>query len=251
MVCPFVVESIFKNKAMAKDKDYTSQYIKDRIVDEMIKELMPPKYDLDPYSLDSAPFYENDIFKPIREPVPTTRLKPASHKSKPAYKKSKGPKELKSASKSMLRESADRKAKMIGEKYAAGILEKYGCQTAIMQKGFGYDLLVLSANREDIARFNVITDRNSGSKFVEIETFWIRNNEVITDITNGLPDCYLFVFCGTPGFYHIATDKLRDLIAENCQESISSDLSDNRRYCEIDRDLLINNSRYLVYPCHL
>ncbi len=229
------------------DNNYTPQHVKDKIVQEMLSQLMPPQYDLDPYSLDSSPYYENDIFKPVKEPVSANKLKPASHTSKPAYKKAKHPKELKPASKSMLlQESPGTKAKVLGEKYVAGILEKYGCEVAIMQKGFGYDLLVLSADRNDIARFNVIVDRTPFNKGIEIETYRIDSNEVLSDITNGLPDCYIFVICGTAGVYHISTEKLRALIKnQNAHEFIIETDTGEYKYCEINRQLLLNNSRHL------
>ena len=232
---------------MADNNKHTPGYIQDRIVQELIDKLLPPNNDNSKYSLDQPTYIENRNLKGIEEPKPTKRLKSASKPSKPAYTDSKPAKRLKSALESLfIKEGIERKAKVIGEKYVASVFKKYGAETAIMEDGFGYNILALSGDKSEIGRFNVIVDRQPKSRFIEFETYRIENNEVISDIDTDLADGYIFVICGTPGFFHIDTALLRQfLIDHNTKESYVQ--TDNGHYinCKIDRHLLLNNLKYL------
>ena len=232
---------------MADNNKHTPGYIQDRIVQELIDKLLPPNDDNSKYSLDQPLYSENRNLRDIEEPRPARRLKSASRPSKPAYTDSKPARRLKSALESLLiKEGIERKAKVIGEKYVAKVFEKFGAETAIMQDGFGYNILVLSGDKSEIGRFNVIVDRQPKSRFIQFETYRIKNNEVISDINTDLADGYIFVICGTPGFFHIDTALLRQLLKDhNTQESYVQTDCGHYVNCKIDRYLLLNNLKYL------
>jgi len=231
------------------DNKRTPAYVQDMIVQELIDRLIPPDLDKDKYSLDQPLYSENRNLKDIEEPRPARKLKSASRPSKPAYTYSKPALKLKSALESLvIKEGLERKAKMIGEKYVAGIFETYGAETAIMQDGFGYNLLVLSRDKSELGRFNIIVDQMPHSAIIEFETYRIENNEVISDINTELADGYIFVICGTPGFFHIDTKALRLLIESNNVHESFVKLKDGYfNKCGIDRNLLLNNLKYLNY----
>ena len=133
------------------------------------------------------------------------------------------------------------KAKTLAELYVAGLLLKMGSEVALMRKGVGYDMLVLTADKK-IERLNVVADRNVNSLYVGIETMRVVKGKTVLDIDSTLADHYIIKICGTPGVYQIATNKLKQILKTRSQKRTTRPCDDGHYgVVLIDRELLLAN----------
>ena len=213
---------------------YTPQWIKDKLVQDDIdkllgKTLIPEK---EKYSLVPNPNWrnENNISQKGRLKHQTNSVK--------QVRDTLGHVPAKISQEEVKRNA---KAKTLTELYVAGILLKMGAEVALMHRGVGYDMLVLTSNNK-IERLNVVAERNIDSAYIGVETKRVFKGKTVLDIDSTLADHYIIKICGRPGIYQITTSKLRKILSAHSQRSITQLCEDGQ--CEvilINRKLLLAN----------
>ncbi len=214
--------------------NYTPQYVKDAILEKELDKLFNRHWmaEKDKYSLEPTLQCENKYtFSGKIKHMPQTRP------PKPTKKILNGISEqFKSGAL-----TTDETAKIYADLYVCGILLKTGAEVAMMHKGVGYDLLVLTAKNR-IVRLNIITDRHLHSPNISIEIFRSAGGKTVTDIHTTLADNYIIKICGSPGVYQIATSKLRLILKAHGKKRITLPCErGNTVVMLIDRKLLLAN----------
>jgi len=189
---------------ISAEGEFTPQHVKDHIVQELIDKLIGKEWmtEKEKYNLEVNPQWQCEhAVSHEKKHMPQTKItKTILNQLSEQFKSG--------------TLTADEKAKILAELYLAGILLKIGSEVALMGKGGGYDMLVLTAGNR-IARLNVIADRRPDGPIVRIEIFRIADGKPVIDINRTLAEKYIIKICGEPGVRQIETNKLRKLLKAN------------------------------------
>lgn len=238
---------------MDNDKKPSPEWLQDLIVQYYIQKLLyRDAVDKDKYSLDTQRNIGADLRQEVRskqgiiKPIEPKKLKPAYKHTTELKPASIPSKELPSATKPPL-VPAHKKRKKLGEQYVSQLLQKKGCDVAIMKEGCGYGLFTLNADRNKALRYEVLVEAQTDSAVIGIEVSRTdKDKNVVSNINDTFADFYMIKICGMPGVYQVATNNLRELIKENCLKTVTLSCDDcDYTIAVMDKQVLLDNAQHI------